>query len=150
MIVGWRAARAMTTELPLDALDMALWHRGRAGHDVTGVIHHSDAGSQYTALRYTTRLSDAGAVASIGTVGDSFDNALAETVNGLYKAELVYHQGPWKSADDLELGTLVWVDWFNNTRLHSALGYRPPAEVETEYYRQNTPAQRPLAGQPAL
>lgn len=150
MIVGWRAAKTMSTELPLDALDMALWHRGRAGHDVTGVIHHSDAGSQYTAMRYTTRLSDAGALASIGTIGDSFDNALAETVNGLYKAELVYHQGPWKNADDLELATLVWVDWFNNTRLHSALAYRTPAEAETEYYRHNTPTQRPLAGQPAL
>src|SRR5660397_188523 len=85
MIVGWRAARTMKTDLPLDALDMALWHRGRAGHDVTGLIHHSDAGSQYTSIRYTDRLAEAGLPASLGTIGNSYDNALAETVNGLYK-----------------------------------------------------------------
>jgi len=112
MIVGWRAARSMKTDLPLDALDMALWHRGRAGHDVTGLVHHSDAGSQYTSIRYTDRLVEAGLQASIGTVADSYDNALAETVNGLYKAELVYWEGPWRGADDLELATLGWVDWF--------------------------------------
>ena len=150
LIVGWRAARSMSTDLPLDALDMALWHRGRAGRDVTGLIHHSDAGSQYTSLRYSQRLIDAGVKASIGTVGDSYDNALAETLNGLYKAELVYHQGPWRGADDLELATATWVDWFNNARLHSALQYQTPAEAEAAYYRQNTPAQRPLAGQPTL
>ncbi len=150
MIVGWRAAQSMTTELPLDALDMALWHRGRAGRDVTGLVHHSDAGSQYTSLRYTNRLLDAGALASIGTVGDSYDNALAETVNGLYKAELVYHEGPWRGLDDLELATLTWVDWFNNSRLHSSLAYCTPAEVETAYYRDNTPAQQQLAGQRTL
>jgi putative transposase len=150
MIVGWRAARTMTTDLPLDALDMALWHRGRAGREVTGLIHHSDAGSQYLSLRYSQRLLDAGVKASVGSVGDSYDNALAETVNGLYKAELVYHEGPWRGADDLELATLTWVDWFNNARLHSALQYRTPAEAETEHYRQNDPAQQPLAGQPAL
>ena len=150
MIVGWRAARTMKTDLPLDALDMALWHRGRAGHDVRGLIHHSDAGSQYTSIRYTDRLVEAGLQASIGTIGDSYDNALAETVNGLYKAELVFWEGPWKGADDLELATLGWVDWFNHTRLHSALGYRPPAEVESEYYRQIHSTERPLVGEPAL
>jgi putative transposase len=150
MIVGWRAARSMTTELPLDALDMALWHRGRAGHDVTGLVHHSDAGSQYTSIRYSQRLLDAGVHASIGTVGDSYDNALAETVNGLYKAELVHHKGPWRGSDDLELATAIWVDWFNHARLHSALDYRTPAEAEAEYYAHQTPAQQPLAGQPAL
>jgi len=150
MIVGWRAARTMKTDLPLDALDMALWHRGRAGHDVRGLIHHSDAGSQYTSIRYTDRLVEAGLQASIGTIGDSYDNALAETVNGLYKAELVFWEGPWKGADDLELATLGWVDWFNHTRLHSALDYRPPAEVESEYYRQIHSTERPLVGEPAL
>jgi len=150
MIVGWRAARTMKTDLPLDALDMALWHRGRAGHDVHGLIHHSDAGSQYTSIRYTDRLVEAGLQASIGSIGDSYDNALAETVNGLYKAELVFWEGPWKGADDLELATLGWVDWFNHTRLHSALDYRPPAEVESEYYRQIDSTEHLLVGEPAL
>lgn len=144
MIVGWRAARSMKTDLPLDALDMALWHRGRAGQEVTGLIHHSDAGSQYTSIRYTDRLLEARLQASIGTVGDSYDNALAETVNGLYKAELVYWEGPWKGADDLELATLGWVDWFNHTRLHSALGYQTPAEIEAQYYRDSHAAEQPL------
>jgi len=134
MIVGWRAACTMNTALVLDALEMALWHRGRAGQPVGGLVHHSDAGSQYTSIRYTDRLLDAGLRASIGSVGDSYDNAMAETVNGLYKAELVYWEGPWAGADDLELATLGWVDWFNQTRIHSSLGYRTPAEVETEYY----------------
>jgi putative transposase len=150
MIVGWRAAQSMRTDLPLDALDMALWHRGRAGHDVAGLVHHSDAGSQYTSIRYTDRLVQAGAQASIGTVGDSYDNALAESVNGLYKAELVYWQGPWRGADDLELATLTWVDWFNNARLHSSLDYQTPAEVEARHYRDNQPAEQPLAGQLTL
>jgi putative transposase len=150
MIVGWRAARTMRTDLPLDALDMALWHRGRAGHNVAGLVHHSDAGSQYTSIRYTERLVAAGAQASIGTVGDSYDNALAESVNGLYKVELVYWQGPWRGADDLELATLTWVDWFNHTRLHSSLDYQTPSEVEAGYYRDNPPVEQPLAGQLAL
>lgn len=150
MIVGWRAAKTMKTDLPLDALDMALWHRARAGHDVRGLVHHSDAGSQYTSIRYTERLAEAGLHASIGTVADSYDNALAEAVNALFKTELVFWDGPWKGVDDLELATLGWVDWFNHTRLHSALNYRPPAEVENEYYRQNTPTERPLVGEPAL
>ena len=150
MIVGWRAARSMRTDLPLDALDMALWHRGRAGHDVAGLVHHSDAGSQYTSIRYTDRLLDAGVQASIGTVGDSYDNALAESLNGLYKTELVHWQGPWRGADDLELATLSWVDWFNNTRLHSSLDYQTPAEVEAAYYRDNQPVEQPLSGQLTL
>jgi putative transposase len=144
MIVGWRAARSMKTDLPLDALEMALWNRARAGHDVGGLVHHSDAGSQYTSIRYTDRLVEAGLNASIGTVGDSYDNALAESVNGLYKAELVYWEGPWRGADDLELATLGWVDWFNHTRIHSSLGYRTPAEIEAEYYRDPNADERPL------
>ena len=143
MIVGWRAARPMKTDLALDALNMALWHRGRAGHDVTGLVHR-DAGSRYTSIRYTDRLVEAGLQASIGTVGDSYDNALAETVNGLYKAELVSWDGPWRGADDLELATLGWVDWFNHTRIHSSLNYATPAEVEAEYYRHNHAVEQPL------
>jgi len=133
-IVGWRTASSMPTELPLDALEMALWIRARAGQQVDGVVHHSDAGSQYTSIRYTNRLLDAGAVASIGTVADSFDNALAETVVGLYKTECVRHEGPWRGVDDLELATANWVHWFNQNRLHSALGYVPPAEYEAAYH----------------
>ena len=100
--------------------------------------------AQYTSIRYTTRLLEAGLNASIGTVGDSYDNALAESVNGLYKAELVYWEGPWRGADDLELATLGWVDWFNHTRLHSSLGYQTPAEIEAEYYRHTNAVEQPL------
>ncbi|MHB2024629.1 MAG: IS3 family transposase [Mycobacteriales bacterium] len=140
-IVGWRTAASMPTELPLDALEMALWIRSRAGQTVGGLIHHSDAGSQYTSIRYTNRLLDAGAVASIGTVGDSFDNALAETVVGLYKAECTHREGPFRGVDDLELATANWVGWFNETRLHSALGYLPPIEYEAIYHAaQRLPA----------
>ena len=144
MIVGWRAATSMKTDLALDALEMALWHRARAGHEVNGLVHHSDAGSQYTSIRYTDRLVEAGLHASIGTVGDSYDNALAESVNGLYKTELVFWEGPWRGPDDLELATLGWVDWFNHVRIHSSLGYRTPAEVEAEYYRHNHAVEQPL------
>lgn len=140
MIVGWRAARSMKTDLPLDALEMALWNRQRMGRNVNDLVHHSDAGSQYTSIRYTQRMIEAGLNASIGSVGDSYDNALAESVNGLYKTELVYWEGPWKGADDLELATLGWVDWFNHVRIHSALKYCTPAEVEARFYaRQITP-----------
>ena len=148
MIVGWRADRSMTTDLPLDALDMALWHRGRRGQSVRGVVHHSDAGSQYTSIAYTDRLAEAGALASIGSVGDSYDNAMAESVIGLFKTELVRWEGPWHGLDDLELAVLGWVDWFNHTRLYEALGYQTPAAVEAEYYRSiQTPDEQPLAGQ---
>jgi putative transposase len=148
MIVGWRAAKSMTTDLPLDALDMALWHRGRRGQSVDGLIHHSDAGAQYTSIRYTQRLTQAGALASIGSVGDSYDNAMAESIIGLFKTELVRWEGPWRGLDDLELATLDWVDWFNHTRLYSALDYQTPAAVEAEYYRSiNNPDEQQLAGQ---
>jgi putative transposase len=152
-IVGWRTASSMPTALPLDALEMALWTRQREGHSehgrLDGLIHHSDAGSQYVSIRYSERLADAGAVASIGTVGDSYDNAQAESLIGLYKLECVRHEGPWRSVDDLELGTLNWVHWFNEHRLHSALGHVPPAEFEHEHYRRIMPAQQPLSGEPA-
>jgi len=149
-IVGWRTAASMPTELPLDALEMALWTRARAGEDVTGVIHHSDAGSQYTAIRYSNRLLDAGAVASIGTVGDSYDNAQAESLIGLYKTECTKREGPWRGVDDLELATLSWVHWFNETRLHSSIGHVPPLEYEAAYYRHNPAPQQPLLGEPSL
>jgi putative transposase len=154
-IVGWRTTCSMPTALPLDALEMALWTRDRAGHTdpdgrLEGLIHHSDAGSQYTAIRYAERLADAGALASIGSVGDSFDNAMAESVIGLYKTECVRHDGPFRSVDDLELATLSWVHWFNTNRLHSALHYVTPIEYETEYYRQINTRQLPLPGEPAL
>ena len=149
-IVGWRTAASMPTGLPLDALEMALWTRSRAGQLVEGVVHHSDAGSQYTSIRYTTRLHEAGALASIGTVGDSFDNALAESTIGLYKTECVRHEGPWRGVDDLELATLNWVHWFNETRLHSSIGNVPPIEYETAYYRHINPQQQPLPGELTL
>lgn len=137
-IVGWRLASHMRTDLPLDALEMALWQR-----DVQNgqLIHHSDRGSQYVSLRYTERLAEAGAAVSVGSKGDSYDNALAETVNGLYKTELIHRHGPWRSLDELELATLEYIDWFNHRRLHSACGYRPPADYEAIYYAQhNAPA----------
>ena len=129
---------------------MALWVRDRAGEAVAGLIHHSDAGSQYTALRYSERLADAGALASIGTVGDSFDNAMAESVVGLYKNECVKIDGPFRTIDELELATLSWVHWFNQNRLHSAIGYQTPLEAEQDYYRQNNPRQQPLSGELTL
>jgi putative transposase len=148
-IVGWRTASSMPTELPLDALEMALWTRERAGQEVDGVVHHSDAGSQYTAIRYSNRLTDAGAVASIGRVGDSYDNAMAESVIGLYKTECVRLDGPWRTVEDLELGTLSWVHWYNTIRLHSAIGYTPPAEFEAAHYRHNPTRGQPSSGQPS-
>jgi putative transposase len=133
-IVGWRLAGHMRTDLPLDALEMALWQRDvRSGQ----LVHHSDRGVQYLSIRYTQRLAEAGASVSVGSRGDSYDNALAETVNGLYKAELVERHGPWRSLDELELATLEWVDWFNHRRLHSACGHRPPAEYEAIHYDQH-------------
>jgi putative transposase len=150
-IVGWRTATRHLTELPLDALEMALWIRGRAGQDVTGMIHHSDAGSEYTAIRYRSRLHDVGALASIGTVGDSYDNALAETTIGLYKTECIRHDGPWRGVEDVELATCSWVDWFNTHRLHSAVGYLPPIEYENlHHHREMISREHQLAGQPSL
>ncbi|MEE8406024.1 MAG: IS3 family transposase [Acidimicrobiia bacterium] len=131
-IVGWRVAAHMRTAMVLDALEMARWSRGTR---LEGLVAHSDAGSQYTSIRYGERLEEIGAVPSIGSVGDSYDNALAESTNSLYKAELIYgpDQGPWKTIEDVELATLAWVHWFNNQRLHSHLDDVPPAEYEDTY-----------------
>ena len=131
-IVGWRVARSMKTDLVMDALEQALWARGRN----EGLVHHSDRGSQYLSLRYTERLAEAGLEASVGSVGDSYDNALAETINGLYKSELINRRGPWKTVDEVEHATLTWVDWFNHRRLLEPIGNIPPAEFEAAYYRQ--------------
>jgi len=132
-IVGWRVATTLRTDLALDALEMALWARGPGLADL---VHHSDRGSQYLAIRYTERLAEAEAVSSVGSKGDSYDNALAETVNGLYKTELIRrHQGPWRSADEVELATAAWVHWWNTERLHEACGYLPPAEFEAAYHQ---------------
>jgi len=130
MIVGWRAARTMTADLTLDALEQALWARKVKGR----LIHHSDRGSQYLSIRYTERLDEAGVTPSVGSVGDGYDNALAETINGLFKAELIYREGPWRGLESVESATLDWVDWFNNRRLLEPIGYIPPAEFEQLYY----------------
>lgn len=130
-IVGWRAARSMKTELVLDAIEMALWSRDHEGLPVDGeLVHHSDAGSQYTSFAFTTRLIDAEIAPSIGSVGDAYDNALAETTIGLFKAEMIVPRGPWRTVSDVELATLTWVDWYNNRRLHGACGDVPPVEYE--------------------
>jgi putative transposase len=134
MIVGWRVATTLRASLALDALEMAVWAR-QGGLD--GLVHHSDRGVQYLAIRYTERLAEEGAVASVGSRGDSYDNALAEAVNGLYKAELIGRRGPWRGAEQVELATLAWVQWWNERRLHSAIGDIPPAEYEAIYYRQH-------------
>ncbi len=134
MIVGWRVAAHMRTTMVLDAIEMARWSRGT---QLTGLRCHSDAGAQFTSLRYGERLAEIGAVPSIGTVGDSYDNALAETVNGYYKTELIRgpaRPGPWKSVEDVELATLGWVHWHNTERLHGYLGDVPPAEFEHALY----------------
>jgi putative transposase len=141
-IVGWAAATSKHTTLVLDALDMALWRRERAGRKPDrGLVHHSDAGSQYTSLRFTTHLIGAGIDASIGTVGDALDNALMESSIGLYKTELIKPRGPWRSLADVELATAEWVEWFNNQRLHTAIGDIPPEEYEAIYYAQHQPTE---------
>ena len=154
-ILGWRTAASMPTALPLDALEMALWTRGREGRidpdgRLDGLVHHSDAGAQYTSIRYTSRLADAGAVASIGSIGDSYDNSQAESLIGLYKTECVRRDGPFRTVEELELATLSWVHWFNHHRLHGSIGNHPPVEYETEHYRQIRALQQPLPGEPAL
>ena len=132
VIVGWQIATHMRTDLVLDALDMAAWRRDPAD----ACVHHCDAGSQYTSIRYTDRLHDAGLAASIGTVGDSYDNAMAEALNGTFKAELVTLHGPWRTRRQLEMAIVEWIDWYNHRRLHGELGHVPPAEHETLWYLQ--------------
>ena len=131
-IVGWRVSRTAHASFVLDALEQALHERRPASK--AGLVHHSDRGSQYVSIRYTERLAEAGIEPSVGSVGDSYDNALAETINGLYKAELIHRRGPWRSFEAVEFATLTWVDWFNNRRLLEPIGNIPPAEAEERYY----------------
>ena len=139
LIAGWKVAGHMRASLALDALEMAVSARLRAGQQVAGVIHHGDRGGQYLAIRYTARLAEAGAIASVGSKGDSYDNALAETIIGLYKAELIRHRGPWHSVALVEAATAWWVGWFNNRRLYRPLGDIPPAEYEQNWLDGTTP-----------
>jgi putative transposase len=131
-IVGWRVSRTQHASFVLDALEQAL-HERRPAHG-GGLVHHSDRGSQYVSIKYTERLAEAGIEPSVGSVGDSYDNALAETINGLYKAEVIHRRGPWRSYEAVEFATLEWVDWFNNRRLLGPIGNIPPAEAEERYY----------------
>lgn len=133
-IVGWRASASMRTDLVLDALEQAIYDR--CDHDTGDLVHHSDRGSQYLSIRYTERLADAGIECSVGSRGDAYDNALAETVIGLFKTEVIRRQGPWRSLEAVEFATLEWVDWFNHRRLLEPIGYLPPAEYEARYYQQ--------------
>ncbi len=135
-IVGWKVSTSMHTDFVLDALEQALYAR-QPERDAS-LVHHSDRGSQYVSIRYSERLAEAGIEPSVGSKGDSYDNALAETINGLYKAELIHRRGPWKTREAVELATLEWVSWFNHQRLLEPIGYIPPAEAEAHYYRQFT------------
>jgi putative transposase len=131
-IVGWRVSRTAHAGFVLDALEQALHERRPVSGG--GLVHHSDRGVQYVSIKYTERLADAGIEPSVGSIGDSYDNALAETINGLYKAEVIHRRGPWRSMETVEFATLEWVDWFNNRRLLEPIGYIPPAEAEHRYY----------------
>jgi putative transposase len=142
MVVGWQASRSLRSDLAIDALQMAVWNRQRVGGDLTGLVHHSDRGVQYLSVRYSERLADNAIVASVGSKGDSFDNAMAESFNGLYKWELIYRQGPWHGLDDVEFATMTYVDWFNHRRLHGEITndatYTTPAEAEAGHCGQTT------------
>jgi len=144
MIVGWQASTSLRSSLAIDALEMAVWNRHRSGCDLDGLVHHSDRGVQYLSIRYSERLAANDIVASVGSRGDSYDNALAESFNGLYKWELIYREGPWRGVDDVEFETMSYVDWFNHRRLHGEITndatYTTPAEFEALYYRQTQPA----------
>jgi transposase InsO family protein len=148
-IVGWNVASTLRADiLPLQALDMAAWEARREGTaDLTGLVHHADHGSNYLSIVYTDRIGELGAKPSTGTVGDSYDNALAEAVNGLYKTELIRRRGPWRTIEQVELATLEYVWWWNNQRLHGELHMRTPLEVEAAYYAAQESAQPALAGQ---
>jgi transposase InsO family protein len=147
-IVGWRASTSLRTDLVLDALEMALWARRRSS--LGGLVHHSDQGSQYLSIRYTERLADAGAASSVGSRGDAYDNALAETVIGLYKTELIRNRGPWRNLDEVEYATLEWVDWFNHRRILEPIGNIPPAEFEAYYWGKEGQEEREGLKQPSL
>ncbi len=152
-IVGWQVSTSLHTTLALDALEMGLWNRDRAGHtrgprsETADLIHHSDRGVQYRAVRYTERLEDAEVVASVGSKGDSYDNAAAEAFNSTFKSELIRNprilaeQGPWRSIDDVEIAVAEWIEWYNTARLHGSLGDIPPTEYESTYYAENAPSQ---------
>jgi putative transposase len=140
-ILGWRAATSMHTQLVLDALEQAVWTRGREGRDdLAGLVSHSDAGSQYTSVAFTERLAEFGIDPSVGTVGDAYDNALAETVIGLFKTELIAPNRPWRTVENVEIATLSWIHWFNTTRLLEFNADLPPVETEQAYYRRANPA----------
>lgn len=143
-ILGWRTGTTMTSQLVLDALDQAVWTRQRAGHDgFDTLVHHSDRGAQYTSIALSERLAETGIAASVGAVGSSYDNALAETINGLYKTELIKPRKPWRSVDDVEFATAEWVDWYNHRRLYEYCGDMPPADLETIYYDSQPEALQP-------
>ena len=146
-LVGWQASRSLRTDLALDALEMAIWRRQA---QLDGLVHHSDRGSQYLAIRYTERLAETGAVTSVGSRGDSYDNALAETIIGLYKTELVRRRGPWRGLDEVEYATLEWVDWFNHRRLLEPIGHVPPAEFEAAHHRREDPSRTATLKNPRL
>ena len=142
-IVGWRVSHSMQTDFVLDALEQALYER--QPERAESLVHHSDRGSQYVSIRYTERLAEAGIEPSVGSRGDSYDNALAETINGLYKTELIHRRAPWKTRESVELATLEWVHWFNHIRLLEPIGYIPPAEAEANYWRQLASDATPVA-----
>jgi putative transposase len=139
MVVGWQLSQSLRADLAIDALEMAVWNRTRAGQVLDGLVHHSDRGVQYLSIRYSERLADNDIVASVGSRGDSYDNAMAESFNGLFKWELIYPRGPWRGLDEVEFATLGYIDWFNHRRLHGEITddntYVTPAEFEANYYR---------------
>lgn len=143
LVIGWQVSTSLRTDLALDALDMGFWNRQRAGHDVAGMTHHSDRGVQYRAIRYTERLAEEAAVASVGSKGDSYDNAMAEAFNSLFKAECIRNpvmrpKGGWKSVGDVEIAVAEYVDWFNHRRLHGEIGLVPPSEFEANHWARQT------------
>jgi putative transposase len=144
MVVGWQISNSLRSDLAIDALEMAVWARTRAGQALDGLVHHSDRGVQYLSIRYSERLAENDIVASVGSRGDSYDNAMAEAFNSLFKWELIYPQGPWQGLNDVEFATLGYIDWFNHRRLHGEItddnSYITPAEFEALYYRQTQAA----------
>jgi putative transposase len=138
-ILGWRVSSTLRSDLALDALEQSIWQRRQQGHDLTGLVHHSDRGVQYLSIRYAERLAEAGITASVGTTGDSYDNAAAEALNRLFKTELIRRHGPWRTLEHVEFEVLKWVDWYNRKRLHTWCDDTPPAEYEMNYYAAQNP-----------